>query len=391
MSILMLLFLAQSPYANEPVDIYVPVVTAPAAILAQGGAHIGIAEGAAGFTFNPASVANRFAYDDGEWWDWDWNFDVTALAPAQLDDTDFFNSGRTDLDVEQLSSNNASVDVQLGRFGLGFALSQTAIRECSGDAVDCDSSDNRTDTAVTSIRVGVGYALADGEWLVGATLNAPFINFDIAGESISPDIGGGRIELGALWRPPGENFRVGMTFAPRSRAPIQEEDAGRVVAGRIVPPSLVSPWVFGVGASYAFGSRPMNLQPAYGDPALAGDRYETYSRGHYHAALDLILVGSQSDSVSLDGWFAQEAQPIGRDLTVALRAGVQGEVLEDLLIARVGTYIEPSRFETTNHRLHGTGGLDLRLFEAIWVWRAGVAFDVTRDFNQVVLSAGFWT
>lgn len=390
MTLVVLLLLGQTPYSNEPVDIYVPVVTAPAAILAQGGAQIGIAEGAAGLKFNPASVVNRFAYDDGEWWDWDWNLDFTVLAPAQLETNDFFNSGQTGLDVDQLRANNLALDLQLGRVGIGIALSQTAIRECNPGATDCATvAASRTDTTVSAVRIGAGYALADGDWLVGATVYAPNVTFNIGGQSVSPGVSGGRIELGALWRPAGENYRVGVTWAPRSRARIGDEDAGELIAGRLVPPSLVSPWTVGIGASYAFGTRPMNLRPSFGEST--GDRYEHYERGHYQVALDVVLVGSESDSVGLDGWFAQESQPIGRDVALAVRAGLQGEVIKDVLIARVGSYLEPSRFETTRDRIHGTGGIDVRLFEAIWIWRAGVAFDLSRSFNQVVLSAGFWT
>ncbi|MEO0815206.1 MAG: hypothetical protein AAFY60_20260, partial [Myxococcota bacterium] len=115
-----------------------------------------------------------------------------------------------------------------------------------------------------------------------------------------------------------------------------------------------------------------------------------YARGHYQAALDLIVVGANSNSVGLDGWFEQEAQAAGRKVRVAVHAGVQGEVVEDLMVARLGAYLEPSRFGETRGRPHATGGLDFRLFELVWVWRAGFAFDIARNFNQLTLSGGFW-
>ncbi|MEM6734086.1 MAG: hypothetical protein AAF658_21165, partial [Myxococcota bacterium] len=79
---------AQTTYGGQPIDVFTGVVTAPANILAQGGAYIGVADGVAGVKFNPASVANRFAYNGDEYWDWDWNVDFTVLGVADLGETD---------------------------------------------------------------------------------------------------------------------------------------------------------------------------------------------------------------------------------------------------------------------------------------------------------------
>lgn len=387
--------LAQAPpYEGQPVDIYTGVVTAPAGILAQGGAYIGVAEGAAGMKFNPASVANRFAYFTDEYWDWDWNLDYTILGLADLGEQDLFNSGRFRLDVEQLQTTNAAIDVQIERFGLGISISNIEIRECDGGTADClalDAEQRGTITRITTLRLGAGYVFRDGDLVIGGNIFAPSIAFIIDGDdSASPGISGGTVELGALWRPAGEDYRLGLTWRPRSRSIVESTQAGRTVATRRVPPSLVSPWIVGIGAAYAFGSRPMNLRPSFGDAELVADDYEDYPRGHFQASADLILIGSESDTVGLDGWFAQEAQPAGRELSVSVHLGVQGEVIENLMVARLGGYLEPSRFAETDPRPHATGGLDFRLFELIWEWRAGFAFDIARDFNQLTLSGGFW-
>ncbi|MEM6729920.1 MAG: hypothetical protein AAF658_00100, partial [Myxococcota bacterium] len=284
--------------------------------------------------------------------------------------------------------------LQLGRLGLGVTFSDTSIVECNSEATDCltlGQGDEGTTTTIRTARLAVGYAFLDGDLVAGASAFVPSVVFDISGDSsASPNVTGGTIELGVLYRPAGERYRVGAVWRPRSRSDLDVAGAGQVIAGRVVPEQLLSPWVLGIGGAYAFGTRPMNLTPTFGDSALHGDRYDSFARGHYQVSADLILIGSESSAVGLDGWFEQEAQASGRDLGLAVRLGLEGEVIPDLLIARLGSYLEPSRFAETSSRLHGTGGLDLRLFEFIWVWRAGVAFDFSRDFDQITLSAGFW-
>ncbi|MEO0813833.1 MAG: hypothetical protein AAFY60_13280, partial [Myxococcota bacterium] len=205
---------AQSPYEGQPLDIYSGVVTAPAGILAQGGAYIGVAEGAAGIKFNPASIPNRFAYFTDEYWDWDWNLDFTVLGVA--DDQDLFNSGRSRIDVERLQKVNMALDLQIGRFGLGVSISNTEISECDSGNTDClpiGSEQRGTTTRISTIRLGGGYALLGGDLMLGASVFAPSIQFVINGDdSGSPGISGGTLEFGALWRPAGERYRIGATF-----------------------------------------------------------------------------------------------------------------------------------------------------------------------------------
>lgn len=390
---------AQAAYDREPVDIFQGVVTAPASILANGGAVIGVAEGAAGMTFNPASVANRFAYGSNAWWDWDWNLDWTILAPGDLSNTDFFNSGRTELGLDQLSNVNAALDLQLEGLGIGFALSTISIRECEAEVDDCGELGGTagTQTTVSNVRFGAGYAFFRGDLVAGINLLLPSIGF-VSDEVDVPeaDVRGAGAEVGLLWRPAGEDYRIGLTWKPRIRAEVEIDSVdAAVVGGRLIPPSLISPWVLGIGAAYAFGTRPMNIEPGYVNVREtrgtdADDEYEVYPRGHYQIAADVILVGIEKDAVGLDGWFAGESQPSGRDLGLGLHVGAEGELWKNRMIARLGGYLEPSRVSETDPRPHLTGGLDFRLFRLIWMWRAGIAFDFARDFSQLTLSGGFW-
>ena len=81
--------------------------------------------------------------------------------------------------------------------------------------------------------------------------------------------------------------------------------------------------------------------------------------------------------------------PVGRHAVDAVR---------DWLKLRAGTYLEPSRFETSESRLHGTLGLDVRL--ALWsvfglwpddyVWRLGLGMDAARNYFTWGLTIGGW-
>jgi hypothetical protein len=70
------------------------------------------------------------------------------------------------------------------------------------------------------------------------------------------------------------------------------------------------------------------------------------------------------------------------------RLGLEGGLIPEWLEVRAGTYLEPTRFEASNPRLHGTFGLDVRLFKwslfGLWpddyVWRVGLGSDVARDY-----------
>lgn len=375
-SFLYSLVLAQIPYAEQPVDIYVPVVTAPAAILAQGGAYIGVADGAAGIKFNPASVANRLPYDEGEWWNWDWNADFNSTGSDAVR-TDYFNSGRIGLGFDDVTSRNASIDMQLGRVGFGVSFNQFKLQA------------DPTFARVQTLRLAGGCAFGRGELVLGGALVLPRVAIEVDGEVINPEANGAALQVGALLRPAGENFRMGVSLQSRGRTVLNEQ-VGTDVGGRVVPPQLVVPWEIGLGAAYSFGSRPMNLQPSFGDDRIRGDVYESFARGHYQLALDIVLIGADSSAVGLDGWFLGEAQAVGRRVTGSIRVGFEGEVIEDLLVLRAGSYIEPSRFAETSDRLHGTMGFDVHVFDFIWQWRFGVAIDAARDLGQLALSVGFW-
>jgi len=73
-------------------------------------------------------------------------------------------------------------------------------------------------------------------------------------------------------------------------------------------------------------------------------------------------------------------------------------VIPHWLVTRAGTYYEPSRFSGSLARLHGTFGVDVKLFA--WsafglfndwtAWRLGGMVDGARDYFGWSISAGLW-
>ncbi len=91
-------------------------------------------------------------------------------------------------------------------------------------------------------------------------------------------------------------------------------------------------------------------------------RYENWPREKILVLASVTLTGPTSNAVSLQGFLDQRVETVGRSVTVTPRFGVEGEPLRDLLTLRVGSYVEPSRYEEGTPRQHFTFGGDVRLF-----------------------------
>ena len=92
----------------------------------------------------------------------------------------------------------------------------------------------------------------------------------------------------------------------------------------------------------------------------------------------------------------------GRLTTFSPRLGLETEVYPSYVRARVGSYIEPTRFgsepDAKAFRQHATFGADVYLFrwtvfglfEDGTAWRATVAFDLAPRYQSYGLSIGNW-
>ncbi len=76
------------------------------------------------------------------------------------------------------------------------------------------------------------------------------------------------------------------------------------------------------------------------------------------------------------------------------RGGFDWEMIPGRFRLRGGSYWEPSRYDGVDGRVHGTFGLELRVFEVdIWGLRRGritLTGDLARDYSNLGLSVGLW-
>jgi hypothetical protein len=112
---------------------------------------------------------------------------------------------------------------------------------------------------------------------------------------------------------------------------------------------------------------------------------------------EVVLLGAAENGVGLEAFLAQRKQESGRNLSLGLRLGIEGEPIADWVQLRTGTYFEPSRFAGVGYRAHGTLGVDVRvlswnLFGLLdeFTVRLGASADVAERYLNASLGIGLW-
>jgi hypothetical protein len=131
--------------------------------------------------------------------------------------------------------------------------------------------------------------------------------------------------------------------------------------------------------------------------AIRKARFENWPRERLLILASVLIAGASENAVAMEGFLEQKLDYVGRSVSVIPRFGFESEPIVNLLRARVGTYIEPSRFEDGHARQHFTFGADLRLFPfspfrifGDQVWRAGFATDLAPRYANWGLGIGAW-
>ncbi len=126
-------------------------------------------------------------------------------------------------------------------------------------------------------------------------------------------------------------------------------------------------------------------------------RYDNWPREKILLLASVLLTGASSNAVSLQGFLDQRVETVGKAVTVTPRLGMEGEPLRDRMTLRVGTYVEPSRYETGTPRQHFTFGGDVRLFPIdFWglIPRANLKFgfviDLAPRYQNYGIAIGNW-
>jgi hypothetical protein len=259
---------------------------------------------------------------------------------------------------------------------------------------------------------GLAYGFFDGQLLLGAGPRFVGLSFDrrSSGTRVLSSAGIG-YEAGFILKPTVAQYRIGASVKSPVNATVPGEDGE--AAG-----TVHVPWEIALGGAYQFGARPLNPRfvtvrdvarsKTHGREPTAAEleqaetelyrRYHRVERFYVLVSAELALLqGTRGHAGFEQYWSLGEGRSLG-GVIFSPRLGAESEVVPNILKLRLGSYYEPPLIEGVEGRIHGTGGLDVRLFD--WnvfgllgrenYWRFSVAADRARDYLNTVVSIGFW-
>ncbi len=118
---------------------------------------------------------------------------------------------------------------------------------------------------------------------------------------------------------------------------------------------------------------------------------------------EAIFTGQTDNGIGLGAFVDQGSllsQPVrtsGKNISLGLRLGAEGEPIQGRVKLRLGSYLEPSRFAGVPDRVHGTISTEVRLF----AWnllglvdefdlRIGASLDIAERYNNLGFGIGIW-
>jgi hypothetical protein len=126
-------------------------------------------------------------------------------------------------------------------------------------------------------------------------------------------------------------------------------------------------------------------------------RYENWPRAKILVVGSVLITGTSDKAVALEGFLDQQVESVGQRVTVSPRIGIEAEPIPNWVETRVGSYVEPSRFNDVAARQHFTFGGDLKLFG--WnmfgltpgqIWRVSFVLDVAQRYSDYGFALGAW-
>lgn len=376
------------------IDFFQGPLVSSGRVVGMGGAFVSVAEGADAHLVNPGSLAIRYPYVADDWFDWDYAISFRS---------DSFQDGSLDLDrsgrkgaYDRSLLFQGGLNMKLGRLGVGLHL-QGQTYEIDVELVDVV----RTYTYQQVVfGLGFGWAFLDGELNAGAFF--PVVRSTIKqAEAGSVTLEESDVILGAVFAPRGSQFRFGGAFRAEAIGRITSndgendsgfsDDPGKLGALR-VPDGVVIPWEMSFGLSWMLGPRDYNPPPSFGEWTYLGLERPNRLRERKYLLLsgDLVVTGPSKDAIGVQAWLQNDVQQSGKSASFSPRVGAESEIWRDVLVVRTGSYWEPSRFEDTSGRVHGTLGFDLYLLELIWAWKGNFVLDIADNYINWGIGVGFW-
>lgn len=353
---------------GQAIDLFQGPVLGGACVIGAGGASVATTEGALDIAANPASPAVRAASSTDRW-DWDVNFDW--LYPGGSDIT---NTGIAGDSGTAPSLFTVRLVGQWRRWAIGtdFSTQTFALPDAKLTFLVSHVAIARSFGPHNELTVGLGgrggeFTLAqpDGTTLFGMK--------------------GGGTELGVLWRPFGQDFRLGAAAAtPIYGGQITHTCTG--TCGGFTPPEAIDvTWSLALGGAWRLGPTPWNQ----------GINTKFRDERSVRLAADVVLFGPVAGAISPQSYAAMMPIASGETASVSVRAGVEYEGLPGRLRVRGGGYWEPGRASGVGGRLHATTGVDVRVWSfRLWSWRYRLRIslfaDVATRYWNGGASIGFW-
>lgn len=372
-----------------------------------GGAFVAIADDSEGVAINPASSALRLPYSFSEW---DYGLGVDVAVGAWLPKNDLYNQGAGEGSGKSsaLFGSLAAV-IYYGHFGLGIAAEAQSNAASRTDQAQGISSSLGANFGV--VHASLAYGFLQGQLLLGAGPRFIGMSFDRHTSGSALGSAGAGYEAGVVVKPIAAQYRIAAAVKSPISATVAADDG--TTSGVHVP------WEVSLGFAYQFGKRPFN--PAFvtadqlarsrnlaaDEPSKAQlaraeqDLFEAYQKQQRRYVLvttELVLAQGDGEHIGFERyWTAQGTASSARPI-ISPRLGLESEVIPHILRLRAGSYYESERLNLTPSRVHGTGGLDVRLFE--WdvfglikpfdYWQLSLAADAARAYLNTSFSIGFW-
>ncbi|MHC5036969.1 MAG: hypothetical protein ACYTHM_06625 [Planctomycetota bacterium] len=393
--------LAQAEYApltdgRYRIDLNLGPVLGSTRVIGLGGAYASIAEGAAGITYNPASVAHRPRYSY-EWFAWDLTFDYIAPGSLHGEHFDFDNNNRSL--PSRMHTVHMGGQFQIGSFGAGCFI---RIMSHDFNNVGTPARDFHADLGL--VQIPVGYGLFNHQLILGCGLRIGYLRiYELGGVKNRFTASMFGFESGALLRPAVLPFRFAVVLHTPMRANVEtDSDAG--MGTPFYPPGkgVAIPWELRFGVSWFLNRRKYNESPAFMNPPTEVSRVGGEGRSplkpssgfSFLVSFELVIIGKAEDAIGIDGFLEQVNERAGRQVSFSPRLGVETEVWPDRLRVRSGLYWEPSRADDYDGRLHAAFATDVRVLEFFLFGKhslqASVAMDFAPRYSTISFSLGFW-
>ena len=370
-----------------------------------GGAFVAIADDTEGVAINPASTAVRLPYS---FQDWNLGFGLDVALGAWLPRNDVYNQGNT------ASQDQAKADKSTALFGslallvnyrhFGVGIAAEAQRNAASRSQQTPGIDTNFAANFGMVHMNLAYGYLDGQLLLGAGPRVIGMSFDRTGSSGVLGAAGVGYEAGVLVKPIRRRYRIAAAVKSPINAVLAAEPG-------LAASTVHVPWEVALGLAYQVGPRTLNprlvtarelarrtsghQQPTDAELDQAAlelfNRYQERQRWYLLLSTELSIIQG-GGPVGLSGQTAMD-RPV-----ISPRLGLESEIIPQHLCLRTGSYYEPALIAGTQSRVHGTGGLDVKLFK--WslfgllapfdYWRLSLGADAARSYLNTALSIGIW-